>query len=144
MVRDQHRTIHLLLPLSQEDSVHPASQPLSHRPVSWLHVLLSLQCPAHFCTHLTPYHPSSHSNQNRKFVWMIDISKFIEWKSLNYRKWGSLAVSMLSSTFCLIIFKYETFKLLPNNQNITYSRICCTWTQYFKKILKTYMWDIAF
>lgn len=36
-----------VLPLSHIDPVHPVSHPPSHRPVTWLQVIPSLQCPTH-------------------------------------------------------------------------------------------------
>lgn len=43
------------IPLSQRYPVHPEAQAPSHPPVTWLHVLLSPQCPLHIPLHSTPY-----------------------------------------------------------------------------------------
>lgn len=50
-----------VLPLSHIDPVHPVSHPPSHRPVTWLQVVPSLQCPTQCLVQLTSYHPSLHS-----------------------------------------------------------------------------------
>lgn len=43
------------------DSVHPAPNPFSHRPVTWLQLAPSLQYPTQGWLHLIPNHPITHS-----------------------------------------------------------------------------------
>lgn len=65
------------LPLLQRDPVHPGSHPLPHWPVTWSHVVPSLQCLEHCWLQLTPYHLSGHSgfkkhNQSTKVLMGVD------------------------------------------------------------------------
>lgn len=53
-----------MLHLSHCNPVHPASHPLSHRPVTWLQVMPSLQCPTHGWEQFTPYHLIPQANKN--------------------------------------------------------------------------------
>lgn len=42
---------YMRVPLKHKGPFHPAAQPLSHCPVTWLHVPLRTQCPEHWCLH---------------------------------------------------------------------------------------------
>lgn len=60
--RDEHLIyIHLHLPLLQREPFHPTTHPSSHWPVTWLHVVLPLQCSLHIPLHSTPYLHTAHS-----------------------------------------------------------------------------------
>lgn len=50
-----------ILPVSHWYPFHPAAQPPSHRPVTWLQTTLFKQCPIHRCVQLIPYQPPSHT-----------------------------------------------------------------------------------
>lgn len=50
-----------ILPVSHWYPFHPAAQPPSHRPVTWLQKTLFKQCPIHRCVQFTPYQPPSHT-----------------------------------------------------------------------------------
>lgn len=56
------------IPFSQKDPVHPASQPSSHWPVTWLQVELSLQLPSHGWLQFSPYHPFPHANHQKNAI----------------------------------------------------------------------------
>ena len=58
------------LPLSHVYPLHPASQPPSHRPVSWLHVALLIQCPIHVLLQYCPYHPYAQPPSHWPVTWL--------------------------------------------------------------------------
>lgn len=52
--------------ISQKVPFHSSLQPLSHRPVTWLHGTLCLQCPRHCWMQPEPYHPAAQPELQRK------------------------------------------------------------------------------
>lgn len=66
-----------LIPLSHRGPVHPVSQPVSHRPVTWLQITPSLQCPIHFWVQFTPNQPSLHSIYIKKPNYFMKRLQFI-------------------------------------------------------------------
>lgn len=99
--------------------VHPVSHPVSHWPVTWLHVVLFLQCPEHCWLQLTPCHLSLHANEIYQFDWYVCISFF---QSVLYAMIDSKTCSDIAYIWNFDLFvelllkhfkvqKYHTYKL---------------------------------
>ena len=80
-------------PLSQYKPCHPAAQPASQLPVTWLHTALSLQCPEHWCLQSGPYHPIAHALKERTSLLYTDRVKdllhAILWNQYEQIPWAS-------------------------------------------------------